>query len=154
MNCELALGRNWLNPHQLLVVPARCGLEFGPQGEVFSLREPWDGRFDPCVDQLMLKVTGVTPALSGVITLSGDSTDGLQGARALKDAGVRIWAQSPKTATAPAMPKWIDKLRLASKVGSPAELAEAFCDFYSNTHNALAAQVDAANDPRLESSSA
>lgn len=154
LHCELALGRNWFNPRQLLVVPARCGLEFGPHGEVFSLREPWGGRFDPCIDQLMMKAAGITPALSGVITLSGDSTDGLQGARALRDSGVRIWAQAPKTATAPAMPKWIDKLRIASKVGSPAELAIAFLDFYANTQSALDAQADAANDPTLESSSA
>lgn len=154
LHCELALGRHWFNPRQLLVVPARCGLEFGPHGEVFSLRESWEGRFDPYIDQLMMKLAGITPALSGVITLSGDSTDGLQGARALRDSGVRIWAQAPKTAKAPAMPKWIDKLRIASKVGSPTELALEFLDFYSNTQSALNAQADAANDPRLESSSA
>lgn len=154
LHCELALGRNWFNPRQLLVVPARCGLEFGPQGEVFSLRDCWDGRFDPCIDQLMLKVSGISPALSGVITLSGDSTDGLQGARVLRDAGVRIWAQAPKTATAPAMPKWIHKLRLASKVASPAELAMEFLDFYGSAQLSVDAHADAANDPTLESSSA
>jgi chemotaxis response regulator CheB len=154
LRCELALGRNWFNPAQLLVVPASCRLEFGPQGEVFSLREPWGGRVDPHIDQLMMNVAGLTPQLSGVITFSGSSTDGLQGARALHDMSIKVWAQDPETATAPAMPRWVDKLRLASRVGSPADLAEEFMDLHPQAEPAVAIQAAAANDPQLETSSA
>ena len=154
LTCELALGRNWLNPRQLLVVPASCRLEFGQQGELFSRREPWGGRVDPHIDQLMMNVAGLTPQLSGVITFSGSSTDGLQGTRALHDMGIKVWAQDPATATAPAMPRWIDKLRLASRVGSPADLAEEFLDLYPRQEPAVTNKPEAANDPELETSSA
>jgi chemotaxis response regulator CheB len=154
LGCELALGRNWFNPRQLLVVPASCRLEFGQQGELFSRRQPWGGRVDPHIDRLMMSLAGLQPALSGVIAFSGSSTDGLQGARALHDMGIKVWAQDPATATAPAMPRWIDKLRLASRVGSPAELAEQFLDLYPPQEPAVTNQPEAANDPQLETSSA
>jgi chemotaxis response regulator CheB len=130
LQCNVALGRHWFNPRQLLVVPADRRLRFGSQGEVFSHRERWEGRFDPHIDTLMMSMTGLKPAPTGAIMLSGASTDGLMGARALFARGTPIWAQDPATAAEPGMPKWIDKLRLASRVGSPAELARAFLAEY------------------------
>jgi chemotaxis response regulator CheB len=154
LNCEVALGRNWFNPGQVLVVPPSCRLDFGAKGEVVSLREPWSGRFDPHIDQLMMDIAGLTPPISGVIAFSGASTDGLQGARALHDMGIRVWAQDPVSAREPAMPRWIDKLRLASRVGNPAELAEEFLDLYPGPQPAVEGTPFAANDPELETSSA
>lgn len=154
LSCEVALGRNWFNPGQLLVVPPSCRLDFGAQGEVVSLREPWGGRSDPHIDQLMMDIAGLTPPISGVIAFSGASTDGLQGARALHDMGIRVWAQDPVSAREPAMPRWIDKLRLASRVGSPADLAEEFLDLHPRPQPAVDGETVAANDPQLQSSSA
>ena len=41
VKCSVALGRNWLNPGHLLVAPNDCRIQFGGEGEVFSVREGW-----------------------------------------------------------------------------------------------------------------
>ena len=121
LQCTLATGRHWLNPGQVLVIPASARVQFGQNGEVFSLRNGWEGRVEPYIDQLMMSLTGIKP--SGVIMFSGAATDGLKGAHALRSLGTRVWAQEPETATEPGLPKWVDRLHLSSNVGSPAELA-------------------------------
>ena len=93
------------------------------------MRDPWGGRANPHIDDVMMGLTG--RQLDGVIMFSGGSTDGLKGAQALRRMGVRIWAQEPDTATEPALPKWVDRLFLASKVASPSELAEDFLMFHA-----------------------
>jgi len=130
LRCSLAVGRHWFNPCQLLVVPASCRLQFGHQGEVFSLRDAWGGRHDPHIDAVMMSLAGLKPRLSGVIVFSGASSDGLLGAQALHGIGCPIWAQDIHSATEPAMPNAIAALRLDSKVGTPAELAAAFLELY------------------------
>lgn len=130
LRCTLAVGRHWFNPCQLLVVPASCRLQFGHQGEVFSLRDAWGGRYDPHIDALMMSLAGLNPRLSGAIVFSGASSDGLLGAQALHGIGCPIWAQDVHSATEPAMPNAIATLRLDSKVGTPTELAAAFLDLY------------------------
>ncbi len=132
LHTVLAVGRHWFNPCQMLVVPASCRLQFGHQGEVFSLRDAWGGRVDPHIDQLMMSVAGLQPRLSGAIMFSGASTDGLQGAQALHGIGCEVWAQDPDTATEPAMPRAVSQLRLASEVGSPERLAELFMAKYQD----------------------
>ncbi len=128
LRCNLAVGRHWFNPAQLLVVPSSCRLQFGKQGEVFSLRDSWGGRVDPHIDQVMMSMTALKP--SGVIVFSGASTDGLKGAHAMRHMGIRIWAQEPETATEPALPTWVDRMHLSTNVGNPAELAADFVCLY------------------------
>ena len=130
VRCTLAVGRHWFNPCQLLVVPASCRLQFGHQGEVFSLRDAWGGRYDPHIDALMMSLAGLKPRLSGAMVFSGASSDGLLGAQALHGIGCPIWAQDVHSATEPAMPNAIAALRLDSKVGTPSELAAAFLELY------------------------
>ncbi len=146
LRCTLAVGRHWFNPCQLLVVPANCRLQFGHQGEVFSLRDAWGGRHDPHIDQLMMSMAGLKPRLSGTIMFSGDNSDGLLGAQALHGIGCPIWAQDTETATAPAMPNAVATLRLADNIGSPAALAEAFLDLYPQRVADSALETDAADE--------
>jgi two-component system chemotaxis response regulator CheB len=130
LQCTLAVGRHWFNPRQLLVVPASHRLAFGNKGEVFTSRESWGGRADPHIDELMMSMAGLDPAPAGAIMFSGANSDGLQGAQALHAIGTRVWCQDPKTASEPGMPRAIEKLRLASKVASPEQLAQALCELY------------------------
>lgn len=134
LQAVLAVGRHWFNPCQMLVVPASCRLQFGHQGEVFSLRDAWGGRVDPHIDQLMMSVAGLQPRLTGAIMFSGASTDGLQGAQALHGLGCEVWSQDPDTATEPAMPQAVQRLRLSSRVGSPEQLAGYFMERYAEAN--------------------
>ncbi|MEP5763804.1 MAG: chemotaxis protein CheB [Halieaceae bacterium] len=130
ISCELAMGRHWLNPHQLLVVPSTCRLEFGAQGEVYSVREPWSSKETPNIDHLMMAMTGMRPAATGAIIFSGAGCDGCEGGNALLSMGARVWAQDPGSAEVSAMPSAAMKLRLADHAASPQQLAADFLDLY------------------------
>lgn len=130
LECNLALGRHWLNPRQLLIAPASCRLEFSQQGEVFSIDKPWASREQPNIDQLMMAMSGLNPSPTGVIIFSGGGKDGSAGLKALKGVGAKIWAQNPESADAPAMPHHAIQTGLVDKVADPADLADAFMDLY------------------------
>ena len=130
LECNLALGRHWLNPGHVLIAPASCRVEFSKQGEMFSVNKPWDTRETPNIDQLMMAMSGMNPSPAGVIIFSGSGKDGCEGARALKAVGTRIWAQDPQTADAPAMPHHVIAAGLTDYVAPPSELAEAFLRLY------------------------
>ncbi len=126
IGCTLALGRHWLNPGQLLIVPASHQLVFGNQGEVFSSREPWSAAETPSIDELMLNMAGMTPPPQGAIVFSGAGRDGGKGARALRQRGTQIWAEDPDQAASPSMLSHLIELNLCDRIGSPSELAAHF----------------------------
>jgi chemotaxis response regulator CheB len=131
LKSTLGMGRHWLNSGQIIAVPAACRLQFGKNGEVFSLREPWKTREKPCIDEVMMDMSGLVPAPAGAIVFSGNGSDGCKGLRALKAVGTRVWVQSPDTADAPPMPHAVIEQGLADVVGSPEELAQKFVRLYS-----------------------
>ena len=132
LKCSMALGRNWLNPGHMLVTPNDCRIQFAGQGEVFSMPETWGPRAaTPHIDKLVLDLMGLRSGVSGMIVFSGGSSDGLQAARALNAMGTRIWCQTPRTAVRPGLPMAVQKLKLASNHGTPAELAADFADLYA-----------------------
>ena len=123
LNCYLGLGRHWLNPGHVLVVPATSQLRFGRYGEVFSTREPWQSPETPKIDEVLLAMCGMQPAPAGVIVFSGAGNDGCRGLDALSEVGTRIWAQDPETCEAPSMPQSAIDAGLTSLVASPEGLA-------------------------------
>ena len=128
--CDMALGRHWLNPGQLLIVPATRQLKFSPQGEVLSTREAWSSSETPNINQLMLAMTGLQPSPAGAIIFSGAGVDGSDGVRVLKNIGARIWAQEPAGCAAPSMPQGVIDRGFTERTGTPAELAAAFMELY------------------------
>jgi chemotaxis response regulator CheB len=128
--CALAVGRHWLNPGRVLIAPATCQLRFSNWGEVFSTREPWETRETPHINHVMMAMSGLQPAPGGAIIFSGTGRDGCDGMRALQAVGTRVWAQDPETAVAPSMPQSVIDAELASRTGSPQELAAAFLELY------------------------
>ena len=130
LSCVLAHGRHSFQPGQILVAPADCRLEFGAQGEVLSQRTPWGTPRSPNIDMLMLALSELRPAPAGAILFSGSGKDGIEGLKALKAVGTRIYVQDPETADDPSMPHRAIQAGLADVVGSPSELAEAFRELY------------------------
>ena len=131
LNCFLGTGRHWLNKGQVIAVPAACRLQFGQHGEVFSLREPWQTPEKPCIDEVMMDMSGLLPAPAGAIVFSGNGKDGCEGLRALKAVGTRVWVQDPETADAPPLPHSVIKRGLADEIGSTQDLAEKLLKLYS-----------------------
>ena len=128
--CDMALGRHWLNPGHLLIVPATRQLKFSSQGEVLSTRESWPSSETPNISQLILAMTGLQPSPAGAIIFSGAGVDGAEGLRALKNFGAQIWAQEPTSCAAPSMPQAAIDRGPTSRTGSPLELAAAFMELY------------------------
>lgn len=131
--CSMAIGRHWLNPGHLLIVPATNQLRFSKQGEVSSLREGWDSGETPNINQVLLAMSGMQPSPTGAIVFSGAGTDGCEGMRALKNLGTRVWAQEPSSAASPSMPSAAILQQLTDLVGTPAELAAEFMRLYPDT---------------------
>jgi chemotaxis response regulator CheB len=130
LTCSLAVGRHWLNPGQLLIVPASCQLRFTDHGEVFSLRDGWESEETPNINELMMSMSGMRPSPTGAIVFSGAGKDGSVGIQNLAAMGTRVWAQQPSTCAAPSMPLSVIEPGLTSQVGSPEELAAAFMQLY------------------------
>ncbi len=130
LRCTLALGRHWLNPGHVLIVPAACRLKFSRGGEVFSVRDDWGNRETPNIDGLMLTMSGLNPSPAGAIVFSGNGSDGAGGARALATMGTRIWAQNPETAVAPSMPRSVIATGMVERSAEPGALAAEFMKLY------------------------
>lgn len=130
LGCSLALGRHWLNPQKLLIVPASSQLQFGRHGEVFSTRRTWSTAERPGINQLMLSMTGLSPAPTGVIMFSGAGVDGSQGLTALARMGSKIWVQSPETCEAPSMPNAAIATGYASFIAPVESLAAELQSLY------------------------
>ena len=130
LNYRLALGRHWLNPGQVLIVPASCQLRFGRKGEVVSSRIPWETPETPSIDTLALAMSGMSPPPAGAIVFSGAGRDGCRGMEALTQVGTKIWAQSPEDCEAPSMPTAAINAGLVSAIGTPEELAGRLTALY------------------------
>jgi len=128
--CNLALGRHWLNPGQLLIAPATSQLRFSRYGEVFSIREEWETNETPNIDMLMLSISGLVPAPAGVIIFTGAGHDGSRGIHALSAIGTEIWAQDPAGCEAPSMPQAAIDAGLTSFVAEPEMLAAKLMSRY------------------------
>jgi chemotaxis response regulator CheB len=130
LSCALAVGRHWLNPGQVLIVPATCQLRFSSHGEVFCVRDPWSSMETPSINEIMMTMSGMQPTPAGSIIFSGAGRDGGYGLKALHSMGAQTWVQSPDSCAAPSMPQHAIDLGLVSRKGSPRELAEAFMRLY------------------------
>ena len=130
MQCNLALGRHWLNPGQILIAPASSQLRFGRSGEVYSVRERWDAAETPSIDSLAHAMAGMHPAPAGVIVFSGAGRDGSRGLAALAQRGTQIWAQDPDSCEAPSMPAAAIESGLARIIDSPDRLARRLMTLY------------------------
>jgi two-component system chemotaxis response regulator CheB len=124
------VGRHWLNPGHVLIVPAACRLQFSQQGEVHSVRDPWGTNETPNIDQLMMDMSGIHPSPAGAILFSGAGKDGCEGLRALKAVGARIWVQDPATAVSPSMPQTAIEHGVVNYNAAPAQLAALFMGLY------------------------
>jgi chemotaxis response regulator CheB len=127
---SLIVGRHWLNPGHVYIVPAGCQIKMTSHGEIFSSRQPWVGPETPDFNQLMAMLSGLQQPLAGVIMFSGAGEDGVVGLQALAARGSRIWVQQPDTAAVPSMPLRALESAVVQKQGSPQQLAREIIELY------------------------
>jgi two-component system chemotaxis response regulator CheB len=81
----------------------------------------------PSIDVLFESVADAYGAGAVAVVLTGASSDGASGARAIRAAGGTVVVQSPDTADATAMPLAAIQLAAPQRVGSLSEIAAFLC---------------------------
>lgn len=122
---QLAHGETGLTEGEILVVPVRYQLRFLPFGRVIQTRRPWEGIYQPSIDQVVAQLARIYREKLGVIIFSGMCSDGEVGCRVAKACGGEVWAQTPETCVSAAMPKAAIATGNVTRLGSPEDLAEA-----------------------------
>ena len=108
---------------ETMVVPADAQIKFLHFGEVVKTHRPWQGVYQPCIDQVTCELAKHYRKKAGVIVFSGTCNDGEIGCRLVKSCGGQVWAQSPESCVSAAMPEAAIATGCVSFIGSPEQLA-------------------------------
>ena len=95
-------------PGHVLVAPAGKHMKVrrkGPGLRVWLDDEPRQTLHRPSIDVMMQSVASVCPGTSLGVLLTGMGSDGVEGLRAIRDAGGKTLAESPETCVIYGMPK-------------------------------------------------
>jgi two-component system chemotaxis response regulator CheB len=95
-------------PGHVLVAPAGKHMKVrrkGPGLRVWLDDEPRQTLHRPSIDVMMQSVAQICPGTSLGVLLTGMGSDGVEGLRAIKDAGGKTLAESPETCVIYGMPK-------------------------------------------------
>lgn len=128
---QLCRGEQRLRRGMLLLAPADQQLRFLPFHRVLETRRPWEGRYQPAIDQIVGEVARLYPQRCGVIVFSGTCDDGALGCRVVQACGGEVWVQSPASCVSPDMPNAALATGAVARQGTPAELARALGSRYS-----------------------
>lgn len=82
----------------------------------------------PAADPLLRSIASSFGRFGIAVVLSGMGRDGALGARAVADAGGRVFVQAPETAVAPSMPRHVLESGIAARALPARDLAEALIE--------------------------
>ncbi len=122
---QVAKGEQHLRNGEVTVVPVDSQLHFMDHGRVVEIRKPWQGQYQPAIDQVIAELARVYRKKLGVIVFSGMCNDGEIGCRVARANGATVWAQSPGSCICPAMPEAALSTGAVSYQATPAQLAES-----------------------------
>ena len=125
--CE---GEEQLRRSQILVVPVSNQLRFLPFHRVVASRHPWQGQYQPAIDQVVAELAKLYQNRCGAIVFSGLCDDGAFGCRRLHANGGKVWVQTPENCISPDMPNAALATGTVSRQGTPTELALALNALY------------------------
>jgi chemosensory pili system protein ChpB (putative protein-glutamate methylesterase) len=128
---SLCRGEQYLRKSSLLLVPADQQLRFLPFHRVLETRKPWEGQYQPVIDQVVGDVARLYSQRCGVIVFSGLCNDGALGCRVVQACGGEVWVQTPESCVSPDMPNAALATGTVSQRGTPRELAQALSTRYS-----------------------
>lgn len=126
----LGEGEQLLRRGQILVVPVAARLRFLPFHRVVASRHPWEGQYQPAIDQVVAEIAQLYQNRCGVIVFSGMCDDGAFGCRRVHAAGGAVWVQTPENCISPDMPDAALATGTVRRRGTPVELAQAFAELY------------------------
>lgn len=98
------------------------------QVRIVLLRDWPASAYKPSVDPMMEAVARCFGSSAAGVMLSGMGSDGLEGARALAEAGAPVYVQDIETSTVWGMPGSVARAGLASVILPPADIARFMAD--------------------------
>lgn len=114
-----------LSPGEIILAPGgkHLFMEHGTRGVKLSVVDPGGAdRFIPSVDRLFESAAEVFEERVDAVILTGMGNDGLKGARAIRDAGGHVIAESEETAIVYGMPREVAEAGLADRVAALPEI--------------------------------
>ncbi|MGX5172836.1 chemotaxis protein CheB [Aliikangiella sp. IMCC44653] len=127
---EIANGSNNMQAGKVYLAPLKGKIVILRDGSMLiDHSQKWSGPYSPCINDVIEAVSGVYAESSGAIIFSGMGEDGLQGAIKMRQAGGKVWAQSPETCANASMPESVIDAQQTDFIGSPEELAQRLLSF-------------------------
>jgi chemosensory pili system protein ChpB (putative protein-glutamate methylesterase) len=133
LSVVLCEGEQPLRRGQVLVVPVSGQVRFLPFHRAIASRHPWEGQYQPAIDQVVAELTKLYQNRCGVIVFSGLCDDGAFGCRRAQAHGGKVWVQRPDTCVSADMPHAALATGAVTRQGTPAELALALNALYGAT---------------------
>lgn len=130
---RVAVDGERLRPGSVYLAPENRHLEMRPGGTLSVSEEPPVRGFRPSGTVLLRTLAEVHGSHAAAVVLTGMGNDGLEGARAVRDAGGLVLAQDEATCAVFGMPKAVIDTGLAEKVGSVHDLAYALAPLLPRT---------------------
>jgi two-component system chemotaxis response regulator CheB len=125
LDVQVAVDKTRLRAGSVYLAPEDRHLEMCSGGTVSVSKDPPVRGFRPSGSVLLRTLAQVHGPQAAAVVLSGMGNDGLEGARAVRDAGGVVLAQDEATSAVFGMPKAVIDAGLAAHVGSAPELAYA-----------------------------
>ena len=117
---------------EAVVVPTQERLRVNPIGALELLPMDKAGPYSPSIDTIMADLARRYGERCNAIVFSGMCEDGLQGARAVAEAGGDVWTQSAKSCVISNMPDKVREAGLSLYEGTPRQLAGQLIRRYMN----------------------
>ena len=147
LSSVLCEGEQRLRSGQILIMPVSTQVRFLPFYRTVVSRQPWDGPYQPAIDQVVAELARLYQNRCGVILFSGLCDDGAFGCRRVHALGGRVWVQQPDTCISPDMPNAALATGVVSRQGTPLELAQALNALHGNTQGCALNACDHPIDP-------
>lgn len=112
-----------LSMNKVAVISPEKTTTLKANGTVVVSQEPWQGQYQPNLDQVIASVAKTFGHTGGVIIFSGMCDDGAASCRIMKQSGGKIWAQLPESCVSSAMPDAAIETGCVEKTGTAEELA-------------------------------
>ncbi len=108
---------------EVLVVPTGGRMELDEERRVVLTDAPWNGPYNPTINDVMVAAAQGYGGHCGAILFSGMGDDGAAGAVAVADAGGYVWAQDESSCVISSIPDAARRRGVVSFSGVPEALA-------------------------------
>jgi len=131
------------------VVPVDRQIRFLAHGRTIATRRPWNGIYQPTIDQVVADLARLYRDQLGVIVFSGMCNDAQIGVRVARACGGTVWAQTPASCVSPSMPQAAIDTGCVDLQGSPEQLAAQLALRYQRLAGANSVADSTANSTTI-----